>query len=57
MRLEALFTEFVELDGRPSLPQAAGLMRAGRHESFYLAAVPVSVQRALGAVVRAVSRC
>ena len=56
LRLEALFTEFVELDGRPSLPQAASLMRDYRDEYFYLAAIPVALQRALGALVRAVSR-
>lgn len=52
MRLEALFTEFTELDGRPSVAQAARLMADYRDEYFYLAAVPVRLQRALGALVR-----
>jgi quercetin dioxygenase-like cupin family protein len=52
MRLEGLFTEFAELGGRPSIRQAARLMGDYRDEYFYLAAVPVRVQRALGAIVR-----
>ena len=56
MRLEGLFTEFVDAGGRPSLAEAARLMRDYREEYFYLAAVPVRVQRVLGAVVRALTR-
>lgn len=56
MRLEGLFTEFVDAGGRPSLAEAARLMRDYREEYFYLAAVPVRVQHALGAVVRALTR-
>ena len=56
LRLEALFTEFVELDGRPSVAQAGRLMADYRYEYFYLAQLPVGLQRALGAIVRAVTR-
>jgi quercetin dioxygenase-like cupin family protein len=56
MKLEALFTEFTELDGQPSIPEAARLMRDYRDEYFYLAAIPVRVQRAIGALVRAIAR-
>ena len=56
MKLEGLFTEFAKLGGQPSIPQAARLMRDYRDEYFYLAAVPVRVQRALGALVRALTR-
>jgi quercetin dioxygenase-like cupin family protein len=56
MRVEALFTELARMDGRPSLAQAARLMSDYRAEYFYLAYVPVRVQRALGAIVRAFTR-
>ena len=56
MKLEALFTEFVELGGRPSIRQAARLMDDYRAEYFYLAALPVRVQRALGSLVRRLTR-
>jgi len=52
LRLEALFTEFVELDGRPSLRQAARLMHDYGDEYFYLAHVPVGLQRAIGRLIR-----
>jgi Cupin domain len=53
MRLAALFTELAHADGRPSLTEAARLMRDYREEYFYLAYVPVRLQRAIGALVRA----
>src|SRR3954454_12010111 len=56
MKLEALFMEFAELGGPPNVAQAARLMDDYREEYFYLAALPVRVQRALGALVRAVTR-
>jgi quercetin dioxygenase-like cupin family protein len=56
MKLEALFTELAGYDGRPSLAQTAAMIGDYREEFFYLAAVPVSVQRALARVIRAVTR-
>jgi quercetin dioxygenase-like cupin family protein len=53
MRLEALFTELAQIDGRPSLAEAARLMRDYRDEYFYFAYAPVGLQRAIGALVRA----
>ena len=53
------FTAFTELAvehrGRPSLPQTARLMGEYPAEFFYLARIPVRVQRALGALIRAVA--
>jgi quercetin dioxygenase-like cupin family protein len=56
LRTEALFTELAELDGAPSPRQAARLMGDYRDEFFYLARVPVALQRAVGALIRAVGR-
>ncbi len=56
MRLEGLFTELAELDFGPSPGQTARLMADYRDEFFYLARIPVGLQRALGAVIRAVTR-
>ena len=56
MRLEALFTELAELDFGPSPARTARLMDDYRDEFFYLAWIPVRVQRALGAIIRAVAR-
>jgi quercetin dioxygenase-like cupin family protein len=54
MRLEDLFTELaVEHGGRPSLAQTARLMGDYPDEFFYLARIPVRVQRTIGAIVRA----
>jgi quercetin dioxygenase-like cupin family protein len=53
MRLEALFTELAQTSGRPSLAQAARLMRDYRDEFFYFAYVPVGLQRVIGTLVRA----
>jgi quercetin dioxygenase-like cupin family protein len=55
MQLEAVFTRLAEYGGRPSLAQTARLMGDYREEFFYLARVPVPLQRALGAVVRALT--
>jgi hypothetical protein len=54
MRLEPLFGELAAIGRKPSLRQAAHLMADYRDEFFYLAYVPVGLQRALGALVRAV---
>jgi quercetin dioxygenase-like cupin family protein len=48
MRLESLFTELAEMDGRPTLRQTVRLMADYREEFFYLAWLPVRLQRALG---------
>jgi quercetin dioxygenase-like cupin family protein len=56
MRLEGLFTELAGYDGRPTLRQTARLMGDYREEFFYLARIPVRLQRALGALVRALTR-
>jgi quercetin dioxygenase-like cupin family protein len=57
MKLEALFTELaLAHHGRPSLAQTARLMRDYREEFFYLARIPVAVQRAVGALIRAIAR-
>jgi quercetin dioxygenase-like cupin family protein len=56
MRLQELFTELAGIDGPPTLTQAAWLMRDYREEFFYDARLPVTAQRALGVVVRALTR-
>jgi quercetin dioxygenase-like cupin family protein len=55
MRLEALFTELAGYDGRPTLAQTARMMGDYREEWFYLARIPVRIQRMLGALVRGYS--
>ncbi|HEY7455531.1 MAG TPA: cupin domain-containing protein [Thermoleophilaceae bacterium] len=55
MKLEALFTELAGYDGRPTLRQTARLMGDYREEWFYLARIPVRIQRLLGALARAYS--
>ena len=55
LRLEALFTELALSGGRFGLVETAHLMRDYRDEFFYLAWVPVGLQRALGALVRALT--
>ena len=55
MRLEALFTELAGYDGRPTLAQTAHMMGDYREEWFYLARIPVRIQRILGALVRGYS--
>ena len=54
MRLEALFTELAEYDGRPTLRQTVRLLRDYREEFFYVAWLPVSLQRALGRLAEVV---
>jgi quercetin dioxygenase-like cupin family protein len=56
MRLQQLFGELAAIDGRPNPRQAAWLMADHREEFFYLAALPVGLQRALGTVVRRFTR-
>jgi quercetin dioxygenase-like cupin family protein len=56
MALEALFTELAGHDGRPGLRATAQLMGTYREEFFYLAHLPVAVQRLLGRLVRALGR-
>jgi quercetin dioxygenase-like cupin family protein len=53
LRLEALFGELAAHDGRPGLRETAALMARYRDEFFYLARVPVAMQRGLGMLVRA----
>jgi quercetin dioxygenase-like cupin family protein len=52
MQLEALFAALAQIDGRPSLAQAAWLMADYPEEFFYLAWIPVRVQRGLGRIAR-----
>jgi quercetin dioxygenase-like cupin family protein len=52
MRLEQLFGELAAIGGKPSLGQAGRLMADYRDEFFYLAYVPVALQRAVGALAR-----
>jgi quercetin dioxygenase-like cupin family protein len=52
MHLEALFTELMGIDGRPSLAEAGRLMAKYPDDFFYLPWIPVRVQRAVGAVAR-----
>src|SRR4051794_21242587 len=56
MRLEAFFGELAAVGGKPSLRQAGWLMADYPDEFFYLARIPVTVQRAVGATVRLLSR-
>jgi quercetin dioxygenase-like cupin family protein len=56
MRLEALFGELALIDGNPGLVDAGRLMRDYREEFFYLAYVPVALQRAVGVLGRLVAR-
>src|SRR3954447_2928101 len=56
MRLEELFGELAQLGGKPSLRQAGRLMADYRDEFFYLAYVPVGLQRAVGALARRFTR-
>jgi quercetin dioxygenase-like cupin family protein len=56
MRLEAFFGELAAVDGKPTLAQAGRLMAAYPDEFFYLAWIPVRLQRAAGAIARLLSR-
>jgi quercetin dioxygenase-like cupin family protein len=55
-RIEEVFGDLLVIDGQPSLAQAARLMRRYPEDFFYLAYVPVWLQRAVGAVARRVTR-
>jgi mannose-6-phosphate isomerase-like protein (cupin superfamily) len=56
LRVEALFGELAQIDGNPGLVDAGRLMRDYREEFFYLAYVPVTLQRAVGALGRLIGR-
>jgi mannose-6-phosphate isomerase-like protein (cupin superfamily) len=56
MRLEAFFGELAAAGGRPSLAQAGRLMADYPDEFFYLAHIPIRLQRAAGAIARLLSR-
>ncbi len=56
MQLEALFTDLFELGGCPSLVEAGRLMEKYPEELFYLAGIPVALQRAVGSLARTLAR-
>lgn len=55
-RVREVFEALAEIDRTPSLAQAGELMARFPEDHFYLAYVPVRVQRAIGAIARALSR-
>ena len=56
MRIEQVFAELAAIGGKPDLTDSAHLMGKYPEEFFYLARIPVGVQRAIGAAVRALAR-
>ncbi|HEU4656643.1 MAG TPA: cupin domain-containing protein [Capillimicrobium sp.] len=54
-RIAEVFEALLDIDGQPSLREAARLMAEFPEDFFYLAHIPVGLQRAVGRVVRALA--
>ena len=52
LRLQEFFVDLLSVEGKPTLKRSARLMREYPDEFFYLARVPVRLQRALGRLAR-----